>query len=467
MNKDLAIRELTEKFGTRLNVSAADRERHGQDESSHAVMMPDAVLYAAGTGDVVAAIEICARHRMPVIPFGAGTSLEGHVAAPHGGLSLDLSMMNRVLAVHENDLDVRVEAGVTRQALNAYLRDKGLFFPVDPGSECTLGGMVATRASGTNAVRYGTMREQVLSLKVVTATGEVIETGNRARKSAAGYDLTHLFVGSEGTLGVVTEMTLRVYGRPEKLMAGVCRFPNLQAAIDTVIATIQLGLPVARIELLDELSVKAVNAYSGLDHTEMPTLFLEFHGSAPAVDAEVSSFSRLAKEFGGSAIEFADRQEDINKLWHARHQLYYATRAMAPGKHVLTTDVCVPISRLGDCMLETRHDLDESPVMGTMLGHVGDGNFHTILLADPNNNGEMRELERLHERMVTRAIEMGGTCTGEHGIGLGKIKYLEKEKGPAVHLMRQIKAALDPIGIMNPGKLLPNPSLGEEMDNQR
>lgn len=454
MNHDLAIKKLTARFGNKLNCSMADRERHGQDESSHAVMMPEAVLYAANTGDVVEAVKICARHRMPVIPFGAGTSLEGHVTAPHGGLSIDMSMMNRVLAVHEDDLDVRVEAGVTRQSLNSYLRDKGLFFPVDPGAECTLGGMVATRASGTNAVRYGTMREQVLSLKVVTAAGEVVETGNRARKSAAGYDLTHLFIGSEGTLGIVTEMTLRVYGRPEKLMAGVCRFSSLQAAIDTVIATIQMGIPVARIELLDELSVKAVNTYSGLAHPEAPTLFLEFHGGGAAVDADIATFSALAADMGGSAIEFAERQEDITRLWHARHQLYYATRAIQPGKHVVTTDVCVPISRLADCMLETRREMDASPITGTMLGHVGDGNFHTILLADPNNIGEIRALESLHSAMVTRAIEMGGTCTGEHGIGLGKMAYLEQEKGAAVHLMRQVKAALDPFGIMNPGKLL-------------
>ncbi|MFC4348995.1 FAD-binding oxidoreductase [Kordiimonas lipolytica] len=455
MNKDLAISDLTARFGAKLSLASADREQHGADESSHAVMMPDAVLHAGTTEEVADAVRICARHRMPVIPFGAGTSLEGHVTAPHGGLTIDLSLMNRVLAVNEADLDVRVQAGVTRQALNTHLRDKGLFFPVDPGADCTLGGMVGTRASGTNAVRYGTMREQLLSLQVVTATGEIIETGNRARKSAAGYDLTHLFAGSEGTLGVVTEMSLRVYGRPEKLMAGVCHFPNLDAATSAVIATIQMGLPVARIELLDELSVKAVNTYSGLEHKEAPTLFLEFHGSAAAVDAEVSAFSELASEMGGSDIEFAERQEDINKLWHARHQLYYATRAMAPGKHIMTTDVCVPISRLGDCMRETRFDMDESPIVGTMVGHVGDGNFHTILLADPNNLGEMRALDDLHDRMVTRAIEMGGTCTGEHGIGLGKMKYLEQEKGPALHLMRQIKAALDPIGIMNPGKLLP------------
>ncbi len=460
MNKDLAISELTARFGGKLNLTPADREQHGADESSHAVMMPDAVLYAATTEEVADAVRICARHRMPVIPFGAGTSLEGHITAPHGGLTIDLSLMNRVLAVNDADLDVRVQAGVTRQALNAHLRDKGLFFPVDPGADCTLGGMVGTRASGTNAVRYGTMREQVLSLEVVTATGEVIETGNRARKSAAGYDLTHLFTGSEGTLGVVTEMSLRVYGRPEKLMAGVCRFPSNEAAIDTVITTIQMGIPVARIELLDELSIRAVNKYSGLTHQEAPTLFLEFHGGSAAVDAEIKTFSEIATEMGGSDIEFAEKQEDINKLWHARHQLYYATRAMEPGKHVMTTDVCVPISRLGDCMHETRRDMDESPIVGSMLGHVGDGNFHTILLADPNNLGEMRALEELHDRMVTRAIEMGGTCTGEHGIGLGKMKYLEKEKGPALHLMRQIKAALDPIGIMNPGKLLPGMETG-------
>lgn len=376
--------------------------------------------------------------------------------APRGGLTIDLTHMNKILAVNSADMDVRVEAGITRQALNAYLRDHGLFFPVDPGADCTLGGMVATRASGTNAVRYGTMREQLLSLQVVTASGDIVETGTRARKSAAGYDLTHLFAGSEGTLGIITEISLRVFGRPAKLASGVCHFPTLKAAIDTVIATIQLGIPVARIELLDELSIRAVNAYSKMNHPETPMLFLEFHGSDAAVDADVQTFSELAHDAGGSAVEFATRQEDINRLWQARHQLYYATRAMMPDAHVMTTDVCVPISRLGDCMLETRQDIDACPITGTMLGHVGDGNFHTILLANSDRKDEMAALHALHDRMVRRAIKMGGTCTGEHGIGQGKKEFLALEKGPAVGLMQQIKTAFDPQGIMNPDKLLPD-----------
>jgi D-lactate dehydrogenase (cytochrome) len=448
-----AINSLSSLFGHRLSTAAAERETHGRDESSHALMMPDAVLFAESTEDVVQAVKVCAAHRMPVIPFGAGTSLEGHVSAPKGGLSIDLSAMNRVLAINDADLDVRVEAGVTRKGLNETLRDKGLFFPVDPGADCTLGGMVATRASGTNAVRYGTMREQLLSLKVVTATGEVMETGTRARKSAAGYDLTHLFCGSEGTLGVVTEMSLRVYGIPERIAAGVCLFPDIGDAVGTVIATIQTGLQMARIELLDTLSVRAVNAYSSLDQPEQPMLFLEFHGSDAAVAADVESFTAIAQEFGGSDIRFAEHQEDINRLWQARHNLYYASRALRPGHHALTTDVCVPISRLADCMLETRKDIDDSPVVGTMLGHVGDGNFHTILLADPDRPDEMAALGALSHRMAHRAIGMGGTCTGEHGIGLGKMDYLLAERGAGVGLMHRLKAALDPAGIMNPGKI--------------
>ncbi|WP_262691892.1 FAD-binding oxidoreductase [Kordiimonas aestuarii] len=451
-----AISILKNRFGEQLSTRMADREGHGKDEGGHAPMLPDAVLRASTKNEVADAVRLCARYRMPVIPFGAGTSLEGHICAVHGGLSIDLSGMNRILALNETDQDVRVEAGVTRQTLNTHLRDKGLFFPVDPGSECTLGGMAATRASGTNAVRYGTMREQVLSLEVVTADGELIETGSRARKSAAGLDLTHLYIGSEGTLGIITELSLKLHGIPEKLAAGVCRFPNLGAATDTVMATIQMGIPVSRIELLDELSIRAVNQHAGTSHLEAPTLFLEFGGTAAGVDEQIATFTDLALACGGSHIAFADNQEDINRMWHARHQLYYATRAMAPGKQVVTTDVCVPISRLGDCMAETRADFEKSPVMATMLGHVGDGNFHTIMLADPESATEISAMEWLNERMVRRAIDMGGTCTGEHGIGLGKRTFLAWEKGPALTLMRQVKTALDPHGIMNPGKMLPD-----------
>jgi len=452
-----AIADLKSLFGARLSTASADRHAHGRDEAGHDGPPPDAVLHAASTDDVAQAVAICAKHHMPVIAFGAGTSLEGHISAPKGGLSIDLSGMNRILALNEGDQDVRVEAGVTRQALNAYLRDKGLFFPVDPGSECTLGGMAATRASGTNAVRYGTMREQVLSLKVVTATGEVVETGSRARKSAAGLDLTHLFIGSEGTLGIITELSLKLHGIPEKLAAGVCRFPSLAAATDTVMSTIQMGLPISRIELLDELSVRAVNAYSKMEHPETPTLFLEFGGTTASVDEQIATFTDLALSLGGSDIAFADTQEEMNRMWHARHQLYYATRAMGPEKKIVTTDVCVPISRLGDCMLETRADFEASPLFATMLGHVGDGNFHTIMLADPKSREEMAAMEQLNERMVRRAIDMGGTCTGEHGIGMGKRDFLLWEKGAGtIALMQQVKAALDPQGIMNPGKMLPD-----------
>lgn len=454
-----AIAALKSRFGAKLSTAVADRQAHGRDEAGHDGMPPDAVLRVGSTDEVAEAVRMCAAYKMPIIPFGAGTSLEGHICAPKGGLSIDLSGMNRIIELNEGDQDVRVEAGVTRQALNAYLRDKGLFFPVDPGSECTLGGMAATRASGTNAVRYGTMREQVLSLKVVTALGDVIETGTRARKSAAGLDLTHLFIGSEGTLGIITELSLKLHGIPEKLAAGVCRFPSLRAATDTVMATIQMGLPVSRIELLDELSVRAVNTYAKMNHPETPTLFLEFGGTSASVDEQIAIFTDLALSLGGSDIEFADTQEEMNRMWHARHQLYYATRAMGPGKKIVTTDVCVPISRLGDCMLETRADFEASPLFASMLGHVGDGNFHTIMLADPTSRVEMSVLERLNERMVRRAIAMGGTCTGEHGIGIGKRDFLQWEKGPATTLMRQVKMALDPLGIMNPGKMLPDEDL--------
>ncbi|WP_417449286.1 FAD-binding oxidoreductase [Kordiimonas sp.] len=451
-----AVTALQARFHDQLSLQMPERQAHGRDEGGHEGMPPDAVLRAHSTGDVADAVAICSRYRMPVIPFGAGTSLEGHVCAPLGGLTIDLSAMQDILTLNETDQDVRVQAGVTRQALNAYLRDKGLFFPVDPGSECTLGGMAATRASGTNAVRYGTMREQVLSLQVVTTSGEIIETGTRARKSAAGLDLSHLFVGSEGTLGVITELSLKLHGIPEKQAAGVCRFPNLKAATDTVMNTIQMGIPVSRIELLDELSIRAVNAHAGTTHIEAPTLFLEFGGTPAGVDEQIATFTDLALSCGGAHIEFADNQENISRMWHARHNLYYATLAMGPGKRIVTTDVCVPISRLGDCMLETRGDLQNSPIMATMLGHVGDGNFHTIMLADPDSREEMAAMQALNERMVRRAIEMGGTCTGEHGIGMGKRTFLEWEKGPALALMRQIKTALDPHGIMNPGKMLPD-----------
>lgn len=448
-----AISALRDLFGKQLSTKTADRDAHGQDESSHTPAPPDAVLYAKSTDDVVRAVKICAAYKMPIIPFGAGTSLEGHVLAVRGGLSIHMTHMDKVLAVHEADLDVRIEAGITRKALNDHLRSYGLFCPVDPGADCTLGGMVATRASGTNAVRYGTIREQVLSLKVVTASGDIVETGTRARKSSTGYDLTHLFIGSEGTLGIVTEISLRVHGIPEKTAAATCTFPSLTAAIDTVITTIQMGIPISRIELLDTMSVEAINAYAKLDLPVAPTLFLEFAGGPAAVEEQIASFKDIADEYDGNALKFAKTQETINTLWHARHQLYYATKALAPGKHVITTDVCVPISALAACMEATRADIDASPVEATMLGHVGDGNFHSIILADPNNSLEMDAADALNQRMVQRAIDMGGTATGEHGIGVGKQVFLAWEKADAIPLMRKVKTALDPDGIMNPGKI--------------
>lgn len=457
INLDSALKALHHEFGTKISLSEAIRSQHGHDESSHTGKMPDAVLFAETTEDIANAVHICNEHSLPVIAYGAGTSLEGHIIPVRGGLTIDLSRMDKVLAVNASDMDVRVEAGILRSSLNAYLRDQGLFFPIDPGADCTLGGMVGTRASGTNAVKYGTMREQLLSLKVVTPSGEIIETGTRSRKSAAGYDLTHMFCGSEGTLGIVTEISLKVHGIPEKVAAGVCRFPDLSSAVNTVIAVIQMGIPVSRIELLDALSIKAVNAYSKTTYPEAITLFLEFSGATAAVEEQLESFGELASSEGGKHIEFAETQEEINALWHARHQLYYATCALDPGKYAVTTDVCVPISRLADCILETRQDIDASGLLGTILGHVGDGNFHTIILADPDSTDEMEKAESLNERMVKRAIEMGGTCTGEHGIGSGKREFLLWERGAeAIAMMKAIKNALDPKGIMNPGKVFPD-----------
>lgn len=453
MKRTEAQKALQEIFGEKLSLAEAIRHQHGIDEGGYDNGAPDMVLFAKTTEDVAAAVKICAENKVPVIAHGAGTSLEGHITAPHGGLCIDLTNMNQVLALNAEDMDVRVQAGITRKTLNAYLRDSGLFFPIDPGADATLGGMVATRASGTNAVKYGTMREQLLSLQVVTAQGDIIETGTRSKKSAAGYDLTHLFTGSEGTLGIVTEIGLRLHGIPERISAGVCRFPDIKSAVDTVISTIQAGMPVSRIELLDAVSIQAVNAYSKTDLPEAATLFLEFSGSSEAVLHEIEAFSELAAEFGGSPVEFASSQEEINKLWHARHQLYWATKAMDSKKASITTDVCVPISRLADCILETKADLEKSGLLFSVLGHVGDGNFHTIVLYDNQCAEETAQVQRLSAQMVERAIAMGGTCTGEHGIGLGKREYLEWERGPAVDLMKQVKQALDPDGIMNPGKI--------------
>jgi D-lactate dehydrogenase (cytochrome) len=454
MTRQEVLEQLKALLGERFSTSMALREHHGRDIAHPVAQPPDAVAFPLSTAEVAAIVKLCSETGTPVIAFGVGTSLEGHVLAPRGGICLDFSRMNEVLAVNERDLDVTVQAGVTREDLNRHLRDSGLFFPIDPGANATLGGMTATRASGTNAVRYGTMRENVLALEVVLADGSVIHTGTRARKSAAGYDLTRLLVGSEGTLGVITEVTLRVYGLPEAMSAAVCSFDDLAGAVDTVIETIQLGIPVARIELLDELMIRAVNEYSKLALRESPTLFLEFHGTEAAVQEQSAAVSELAQEHGGHDFEWALRPEERSRLWKARHDAAWAALALRPGATSLATDVCVPISRLTECILETRRDLEQSPIPAPIVGHVGDGNFHLVLLVKRDDPAEVAEGDRLNQRLVRRALAMGGTCTGEHGIGIGKQEFLVEEAGAgAVALMRQIKTTLDPRGILNPGKI--------------
>jgi D-lactate dehydrogenase (cytochrome) len=445
---------LRQRLGDRLTTSAAICAQHGKDESYHQPHSPDAVAFAHSTEEVVAIVGLCAQYKTPIIPFGTGTSLEGHVAALKGGVCIDMSQMNRVLRVGAEDLDATVEAGVTRKQLNEYLRDTGLFFPIDPGADASLGGMAATRASGTNAVRYGTMRENVLSLTVVLPDGRVIRTSRRARKSAAGYDLTRLFVGSEGTLGVITEVTVRLYGIPDAISAAVCAFPTIEAAVDTVILTIQSGIPVARIELLDEPQMDAINKYSKLDHKVAPTLFFEFHGTARGVEEQVAQVKEFAGEQGGTEFRWASLAEDRSKLWQARHDAYYAALALRPGSKGWATDVCVPISRLAQCIAETRRDLDRSTVIAAMVGHVGDGNFHLAFILDPDKPEEQAEASAINDRMVQRAIAMDGTCTGEHGVGYGKMDFLIAEHGDAVAVMRTLKKALDPDNIMNPGKIV-------------
>jgi D-lactate dehydrogenase (cytochrome) len=445
---------LRQLLGERLSHSAAVRAQHGKDESYHPAHAPDAVAFPQTTEEVAAIVKLCAAHRAPVIAFGAGTSLEGQVAALAGGVSVDMTQMNRILRVNAEDLDATVEAGVTRKQLNEHLRDTGLFFPIDPGANASLGGMAATRASGTNAVRYGTMRENVLSLNVVLADGRVIRTARRARKSAAGYDLTRLFVGSEGTLGIITELTVRLYGIPEAISAAVCAFPTLEAAVDSVILTIQSGVPVARIELLDESQMAAINRYSKLDHKIAPTLFFEFHGTPAGVAEQSETVKAIAAEHGGDDFRWATTAEARSKLWQARHDAYYAALAMRPGSKGWATDVCVPISRLAECIGETKQDLARSSIPSALVGHVGDGNFHLVFMIDPDRPQEIAEASRLNDRMVARALAMEGTCTGEHGVGYGKMEFLIAEHGEAVSVMRTIKNALDPDGIMNPGKIV-------------
>lgn len=452
----LVIEALRPPFGDRLSTAQAVREQHGHDESWHAGAAPDAVVFPETTQEVSDIVKQCAAHDVPVVPFGAGTSLEGHVTAVHGGIAIDMSRMTRVLRVSPEDLDCTVEAGITRKALNAHLRDTGLFMPVDPGADASLGGMVATRASGTNAVRYGTIRENVLGLTIVMADGSVVRTGGRARKSAAGYDLTHLIIGSEGTLGVVTEITLRLHGIPENIGAATCTFGSVDQAVTTVIETIQSGIPVARIELLDEAMVRACNAYSKLSLPEQPMLFLEFHGTQASVQEQSERVADLASANGGGNFEWSAQAEDRSRLWEARHNAYYSALALAPGKSGFTTDVCVPVSRLADVIAQTRADVDATDIIAPLVGHVGDGNFHLIMLVDTADPDEVASAKALHERLVTRALDAGGTCTGEHGIGLGKRDFLLREHGDAVPAMGAIKQALDPRGIMNPGKMLPD-----------
>ncbi len=445
------------RFGARFSTSAAVREHHGKDESAHAPLPPDAVVFAQSTAEVAAAVALCHQDRVPVIPFGTGTSLEGHLLAVRGGVSIDLSGMNRVLAIRPADLDATVEAGVTRKALNAALHDTGLFFPIDPGADASLGGMAATRASGTNAVRYGTMRENVLAATVVLPDGRIIKTGTRAKKSAAGYDLTRLFVGSEGTLGIITELTVRLYPLPEAIASAVCAFPDIAAAVNTVIQTIQLGIPVARIELLDRLSIHAINRYSKTTLREAPTLFFELHGSPAGVAEQTAALRTIAAEHGGMDFEWANKPEERSRLWQARHDAYYACLNLQPGARSLTTDVCVPISRLAECIAATRADLEATGLTAPLLGHVGDGNFHMLILVRPDDAEGFAKAQAFAQRLAERAIAMDGTCTGEHGIGLGKKKFMALEHGEdALAVMRAIKQAFDPYDLMNPGKVLPD-----------
>lgn len=445
---------LKQRLGEQFQTGAAIREQHGHTTTWITNQSPDGVAFPASTDEVAEIVRICAEHDVPVIPFGTGTSLEGHVNAPAGGISVDMSRMDKVLAVHAEDLDVVVQPGVTREALNAHLRDQGLFFPIDPGANASLGGMAATRASGTNAVRYGTMKDNVLALEAVMADGTVIRTATRARKSSAGYDLTRLLVGSEGTLGLITELTLRLQGIPEAISSARCSFPSIDAAARAVMAVIQYGIPVARIELLDALTVKAVNAYSKLGLPETPLLLLEFHGTDAGVIEQAENFGEIAAEFGATGYEATTSTEERNALWKARHDVYFATLGLRPGAKGISTDVCVPISRLADCIEAARGKAEELGFMAPIVGHVGDGNFHTLLLIDMESSDEIAKAETFVGWLNDQAIAMGGTCTGEHGIGQGKVPYLLKELGPATHYMRAIKAALDPQNILNPGKII-------------
>ena len=445
---------LRARFGARCSTALAVREQHGRDESPFDVPPPEAVVYCESTEDVAAVVALAAQHTVPVIPFGTGSSLEGHLLAVQGGVSIDLSRMNKIVAIQPEDLTVTVQAGVTRKQLNDEIRHTGLFFPIDPGADASLGGMSATRASGTNAVRYGTMRENVLGLTVVTASGEVIHTGTRARKSSAGYDLTRLMVGSEGTLGVMTEITLRLYPLPEAVLAAICTFPSIDAAVRTTIQTIQMGVPIARCELLDAHAVRAVNRHDKLTLTEAPMLLMEFHGSAASVKEQADTVQQIANEFGGAGFEWATTPEERTRLWTARHHAYFAGMQLKPGCRTVTTDTCVPISHLAECVVQASVEAEAAGLLHYIVGHVGDGNFHIAYLIDPKIPAEFEAAERLNDAVVARAIRLDGTCTGEHGIGLHKQGFLIDEAGAGtVAMMRTLKHALDPNNIMNPGKI--------------
>src|SRR5690554_2952670 len=448
--------ELARHFGDRFSTAHAVRDHHGRDESPFPPMLPDAVVFAQSTDDVAWLAQRCHEHKVPLIPYGVGSSLEGHILAIQGGISVDLSGMSQIVAVNAEDFTATVQAGVTRTQLNEHLRDTGLFFPIDPGADASLGGMAATRASGTNAVRYGTMRENVVSLKVITADGRIITTSSRARKSSAGYDLTRIFVGSEGTLGIITEVTVRLYPQPEAISAAICNFPTIDAAVQSVIQVIQMGIPVARVEFMDTWAVKATNAYSNLTLAESPLLLFEFHGSPAGVQEQAEVVQSIARDNGGMDFEWATRPEDRSRLWAARHNAYFAGLQLRPGCRASTTDVCVPISRLADCVRDTTADLDKASFPYTIVGHVGDGNFHVLMLLDPVNPDEWEESQQLNRRLVHRAIEMDGTCTGEHGVGLHKMEFMQTEHGQdALDLMHTLKLAFDPHDIMNLGKILP------------
>jgi D-lactate dehydrogenase (cytochrome) len=452
---DSLLSALKSLFDDRVSIAEAMRMHHGRDESSYDPMLPDAVVFAQTTQEVADVVKLCAAHDVPVIPYGAGTSLEGHILALRGGVSIDLSQMNRVLAIHPEDLTVTVEPGVTRKQLNAEIRDTGLFFPIDPGADASLGGMVATRASGTNAVRYGTMRENTLALTVVTADGSIIRTGTRAKKSSAGYDLTRLFVGSEGTLGIVTEITVKLYPQPEAVSAAICSFPSIGDAVRTVIQAIQMGIPLARVEFLDEQGVKAINKHDKLALPESPLLLFEFHGSEAGVQEQAELVQEIAAEHHAAGFEWATRQEDRSRLWQARHNAYFALLQMRPGARAISTDCCVPISRLAECILDTKADCEQHGLVHSIIGHVGDGNFHVQMLVDPNDPEDIARAEGVNARMVARALAMDGTCTGEHGVGMHKMDFLVQEHGePAIAVMRTIKHALDPKNILNPGKII-------------